>query len=181
MSISDSIRSRIAELEGSELFLLPTLVPGEPTVRELFVSKKVKEAVFPPWPDNHLGIRHQTFRADFDAFTEHDMRSVSENPRNKPPDTHIARVDPVEREVWDFRSLHPPGIRSFGRFGGLNLFVALTWAYREDIEPGDDWRSDDNWRAEIELCETEWARLFGDDLIFRGDTLDDYLTNYIAV
>lgn len=138
-------------------------------------------AVCPPWPENHDGTRRLRFRADLDAFTRHDEISVSEHPFEKPWDTHLARIHPVEKEVWDIRSLEPPGTRCFGRFGGQNLFVALTWAYREDVESGDDWCRDDDWGAEIRKFEKEWERLFKGIPLFRGDTLDDYLTNYFAV
>ena len=109
------------------------------------------------------------------------MLSVSERPFDKPPDTNMARVHPVKKEVWDVRSLEPPGIRCFGRFGDKNLFVALTWAYREDVESGDDWTRDDDWAAEIRQFERAWETLFKGIPIFKGDTLDEYLTNNYPV
>ncbi len=178
MSISDDIRKRIVELEGAELFHLPPLIKGDPSVRELFVSAEVKSIVVPPWPPTYVGVRHQSFRTDLDTFTRHDELRVSEMPFDKAWDADISRVHPVKREVWDFRSLEPPGIRCFGRFGGLNLFIALTYAYRENIEAGDAWLSSDDWDGERDRFERAWVRLFGDMPLFRGNTLDDYLTNY---
>lgn len=132
-----------------------------------------------PWSTTYVGQRHEAFRADLDAFTRHDMMRVAESPFNKASDADISRVHPTQNEVWDFRSLMPPGIRCFGRFGGLNMFIALTFAYREDIEPGDDWLSSRDWVDEIALFEREWKRLFGDISLFRGENFDEYLTNYI--
>jgi hypothetical protein len=181
MSITERLKARIAELEGTELFLVPLSMPGEFAIREVFASREVKTVIDPPWDDNHVGRRHQSFRATIDAFTRHDRVRISERPFNKSPNADISRVHPPEREVWDFRSLEPPGIRCFGRFAGLNRFVALTYAYREDICADDNWLEVSDWDLERDRFEAAWRTLFGDLEIFSGDTLDEYVTNHIAV
>ena len=60
---------------------------------------------------------------------------------------------------------HLPG----GFFGGLNLFIALTWNYRENIE---------DFTAAVAECAQEWRRLFGPITPFDGRSLDDYINNY---
>lgn len=89
----------------------------------------------------------------------------------------LARVDPVADEVWDFRCIDPkPGIRVFGRFAALDMFVALTWDYRENIE-GEDY-----WAEQVRMCVAAWDRLFLGLPPHKGKTLDAYLSeSYEAV
>ena len=176
MSITDEIRARVAAHEGTKLFHLPLLSPGGHVVRDLFVSDDVRDAVMSPWPDNRDGLRLSGFRGDLDAFTAGDVFSVSEDPFRKHGNAMLARVDPVSDEVWDFRSTDPrPGIRCFGAFGGKDFFIALTWDYRENLDEPSDWVD------EIENCKRKWSELFGALPRFRGDSLDEYISNYYAV
>jgi hypothetical protein len=113
------------------------------------------------------GAAMRIFRAVLDGFTEGDAITVAENPSDKDARAILARVDPVQDEVWDFRCLDPrPGIRAFGRFSEPNTFIALTWNYREVID----------WSAEVERCKSEWTKLFRDIQPFRGNAVDEYIT-----
>lgn len=147
-------------------------MPGLPMVREVFVSADVRDAVSPPWPRYRTGARHIEFRETLDSFTQNRKISVGEDPFKKPNHVILARNDPVEDEVWDFRCLREDdGIRCFGCFGGRDLFVAITWEYREHIT---------DFNAEVEECRKEWDGLFAPLTPFSGKTLDEYLTNYVA-
>jgi hypothetical protein len=120
-----------------------------------------------PWPATWEGRRHANLRALFDGFTEGDWITVAENPFDKEARAILARVAPIEEEVWDFRCLDPrPGVRAFGRFSEPNTFIALTWNYREIID----------WTSEVERCKAEWQKLFGALPPFVGKTIDEYLT-----
>ena len=171
MSMPDEIRNRIKAHHGERLFYLPPRYPGDPTIRTVFVSQEVKDAVVPPWPKNWEGLRCSEFRGTLDAFTRGDTISVAERPYDKPSDAFLARVDPVGDEIWDIRSISPnPGIRCLGGFGGKDLFIALTWDYRESFD----------WDYEIEHCKSNWDALFNPLPRFQKASLDEYLTNYYA-
>ena len=44
---------------------------------------------------------------------------------------YMGRLDRPKDEVWDIRSVDPsPGLRVFGRFAEVGLFIALLWAPR---------------------------------------------------
>jgi hypothetical protein len=132
--------------------------------------------VTPPFPEDLEGDRRVEFRQTLDSFLEGGEFSVAENPYAKPSNVMLARVDPVTSEIWDIRSIAPtPGIRCLGVFVDKDTFVALTWNYRENLEePGE-------WEAEINRFTSDWRELFGDVEPYKGDCLDDYLTNYHAV
>lgn len=134
----------------------------------MFVSQELHEAVDgPPWRATWEGRRHAKLRAILDGFTEGDSITIAQNPVDKNARAILARVDPVEDEIWDFRCLDPkPGIRAFGRFSEPDTFIALTWNYREIID----------WAAEVERCKAEWMKLFGEIPAYRGTTIDDYVT-----
>lgn len=169
MSIHDATKAQVTALLGNRLFVLPPLIPSDPSVRTLFVSREVRDDVTPPWPDNYDGYRLSVFRGTLDAFTRGDLISVSEDPFDKPPNTFLARVHPVGEEVWDIRcSGGNPQIRCFGRFLGKDVFVALTWSYRDNL----------NWEDEREDCKSAYDALFASCPLFRGGSLDDYLSNF---
>lgn len=172
MSITDDIKKQVRFHRDKHLFYLSPLMPGDHTIRTLIVSKEVRDAVAPPWPKYHDGCKMADFRANLDAFTRGDWLHVSETPDYKPFYADMARVDPVADEIWDFRCVNPTAhIRCFGCFGGKDLFVALTWEYRDDLE----------WDDEIERCKKVWTNLFDPIPRYQGDTLDDYISNYYAL
>lgn len=176
MSIRERIKARIREVEGKGLRHLPSSIASDLRVRDVFVSDEVWEMVTPPWSENWEGQRHQSFRGSLDAFTRGEEISVSENPFEKRWSTFLARVHPIEKEVWDIRTFEPnPGTRCFGHFGDRNLFITLTWQYRENLEGGKDW--DD----EVSYFVSEWKKLFCNIPPFIGRTVDDLLSNYHPV
>ena len=142
--------------------------------RTLFVSKKVWEAVHEPFPDGKE-VLHSEFRQTLDGFLEGGEMSVGEDPYTKASDALMARVGPVEDEFFDFRVTAPyPQIRTLGGFAEKDTFVLLTWQYRDVIA--------DDFNGEVELCcKDELQRLFGQTQPHKGKTLDDYLSNWIAV
>jgi hypothetical protein len=173
MSTFGSLKERIRELAGQRLCFLPPLIPAAPMLRELFVSEEVLSGVDPPWPRNRTGPRHAAFRATLDGFTEGSLISVSESPFEKPNYATLARTHPARKEIWDLRCTRlDQGMRCFGVFAGKDLFVALTWDYRENIADFD---------SEVARCRQAWDDLFAPLQPFRGRNLDDYLSNYYVV
>lgn len=170
-----SIRREIARLvAGHQLFCLKSRFTGEETVRTLFVSQEVLDAVEPPpYAKDQFGYRQSEFREFLDAFLEGGHLSVAEDPDLKPSYAMLARVKPPKDQFWDFRVTAPvPGIRAFGGFAEFDTFVLLTWEYREDIP---------NFDAAVQRCKVTWHQLFGSATPFLGNHLNEYLSNYRAV
>ena len=141
----------------------------------MFVSEEVNDDIQPPFSDHFDGIRHAEFRSTLDSFVLGHYLSVSEKPFQKPGTTMLARVHPVHDKIWDIRCTAPhPGIRCLGAFAGLDTFVALTWNYRENIDAGD-------WSVEIERCKAEWKKLFGEIKRFKGENINEYLSDNFRV
>jgi hypothetical protein len=175
MSIRDEIRNRAAETPP-RLFFLPPLIPSVAMVREMFVSQEIMDVAQPPWPATEEGRRLAQMRAYFDGWTEGRLITVADDPYRKPRATIMARIDPVEDDVFDIRCVDPkPGIRVLGCFADFDLFVALTWNQRENLE------DDKAWRDEIERCKAAWRRLFSPYPPFHGASLNDYLSNFQPV
>jgi hypothetical protein len=155
---------------------LPPLISGLVRTREVFVTNEVQASVYPPWQESFDGIRLSRFRGTLDAFTTNERVSIACKPFDKPGSAFIAPTHPVAADVWDIRSIDPrPGIRCFGCFGGKDLFVALTWDYRENLESSDDWA------AEVAGCRAAWTALFDPIQPFRGKCPDEYLSNHYLV
>lgn len=138
--------------------------------RELYVSNDVRDAVSEPYPDTREGVQLEAFRATLDHFTSGLRMTISEQHRNKPPHTMLAKPwHPTIKDIWNFRSVEvDDGIRCFGAFGGHNLFVALTWNHRRGID----------FERETAECMTAWERLFPRIPPFRGNFPDAYGTNF---
>lgn len=179
MSIRDEIKARVSETRP-RLFFLPALITSAALVREMFVSEEVNLVAHPPWPADEMGLRFARMRGYLDAFTEGRRLTVADHPYRKHKKANMARVDPVDDEVFDFRCIDPkPGIRVFGCFAAFDLFIALTWNCRENL-PDDD-PLNKAWRDEIERCKAAWRRLFHPYPPHRGDNLNAYLSNFQPV
>jgi hypothetical protein len=151
-----SIRDQIRALLGSKIFYLPSRFQNGESTREIVVSREIFEIVTPPFGDYWEGKRHAQCRAYLDAFVDGEEIGVSEKPFSKAFDTYLARVHPIALDVWDIRVIEPtPGIRCFGCFGDLDLFVALTWEYRENIQA-----TSDGFTILARECRSVWSSLF---------------------
>jgi hypothetical protein len=176
MSTPESLAVKVAELVANEqLFeLLPAVADELPYRRTIWVTLDVLDAVNETDGQHQTALRHMEFGATLDAFINWEEISVSEHPFDKARDTFLARVDPVEQELWDIRAITPPpGMRCVGGFVGCDQFVALVSEYRENYEPGEFDRL-------VTLAKQEWERLFGSLTPHSGDGLDAYLTKYIV-
>ena len=125
------------------------------------------------WDSTECQIRYARARAVVDAFIG-GLRIAARYPPSRSAKAQLALLDPSEEQVWEFRSREPkPGVRVFGRFSELDVFVALKTKLRENI--------DADFTQEKEQCKREWRRLFPTYPPHKGDSLYDYLTNYYEV
>ncbi len=175
MSIRDEISSRRAE--GRLYCLLPALI-GTPAVRTVFVSPEVNDVVFGPWNDKKFEGRAGGLRADLDMFTSGMVISVGQDPFKKRKNAYMSPLAPAIDQVWEIRSRDPkPGIRVFGQFSEKDVFVALTWGFRENLGgPGSH-----KWRDTRERCKAEWRKLFSTYSPHTGKSPHDYISNIILV
>lgn len=170
MSIRDQIKTHL----GTKLFYLPLAVRSDELVRELIVSDEVRSAVEGPFDETRDGYRCAQFRAYLDAFAGGEEIGVSEKPFNKRADTFLARVHPTSLGVWDIRAIEPrPGIRCFGCFGDYDLFVALIWDYRENIE-----ETPEGFEILARECRRVWDKFFSYPP--RQGPINDLLSNFYA-
>jgi len=101
--------------------------------REMYVSADVSAAVMGPFPNTLEGRRRGEFWAWLEAWMYGSEIAVSENPFDKPGETQLARVAPVEKEFWSIRVPAPldtdgeplaDGLRSLGGFHDQDEFIA---------------------------------------------------------
>lgn len=175
MSIQAEIRNRVAE---GRLTLLQPALPDIPRVRSMFASEEICRLVLGPWTDAAMEERCGALRADLDHFISGATLTVSREPYRKPKQTFLSRLDPGRDEVWVIRSRAPkPGIRVFGRFAQRDVFVALSWAWRSELDgPGSK-----DWRDAAVGCIAEWRRLLHPYEPLREGDLHDYATDIVLV
>ncbi|RWP52915.1 hypothetical protein [Mesorhizobium sp.] len=176
MSIRDEIANRVDE---GRLFVLTPSLNGMRTVRHMFVSPELMAVVDPgSWGHDAKTDRFARLRADLDYFVENGRIAISEDPYKKPKSTYLARTDPIRDEVWDIRSRDPkPGIRVLGSFSEQNTFIALAWAYREQLNgPGSK-----EWRDFIQTAKARWRGLFGTYQPHTGSQVSDYVSEKFQI
>lgn len=149
--------------------------PDGETPRKLYLSVEVADGLFDDLTEDTSGVRRARAQAVLEAFVDGGFVTVGENPSDKDAKSIMARVAPVEWEIFDFRCLDPqPGIRVLGCFFAKDVFVALTWDYREEF--------DGRWPEQVQRAKDAWTDIFGAVPPHSGDQLDAYLSyNFEAV
>ena len=174
--------SRCPEIDALNvegLYCVSSTTVGDDTPRTVYVTEEVWAVIKEPFSDDAEGQSHARFRQNIDSFLEGFEFTVAQDPFCKPWDADIARVDPIENELWDFRVLWDPdgdphpGIRCLGGFWSQDTFVAITWDYRDNF--------DGHWNDEIDRCRRRWRDLFGAREPLKRSQLDEYLTNFDPV
>jgi hypothetical protein len=162
-------------MDRGRLFQVFPRLPGSPVGRVLIVNEDLKRLMTGPWTDSQEEVRCGRLWADFDRFIEGRLISVSlDHPYSKPKTTYMARLDPVEDDVFEIRSRDPkPGIRVFGRFADRDVFVALNWEYRGNLGGSQDKEFD----REREICKARWRQLFTTYQSISGKNLNEYFAD----
>lgn len=91
----------------------------------------------------------------------------------------MALLEPPPNEVWEIRSIDPsPSLRIFGSFISKDVFVALTWAARKDLQG----RYSKEWRVAIQEFKEEWQVYFGNRLPLSGSyaNVNKYQDTYLS-
>jgi hypothetical protein len=168
MSIRDEINRCLSE---SSLFLHRLVVPTE-VKRTMFLSREIKELLEGPWEDRQIQYRSGPLRDDLDRFVAGRPIGVAPSPYQART-AYIAQLDAPRDEVWEIRSRDPkPAIRVFGRFAEKDTFVSLIWSYRAPLGgPGSR-----EWRDAVEICKTEWRKLFLTWPPHSGEDINGYLS-----
>ena len=172
MSIRDEINVHVRN--GTLVHLQPWL-PSDPVNRTMFIGEEILEIADPSTAaDNWNGQREARVRGALDTFTAGRLISFGLNPHQKKTAAFMARVSPTDAGVCDIRVLDPrPGIRVFGCFSEPDVFIGLTWNYRENLE------RDDDWNAAANECRSEWDKLFPRVAPHIGTRIADYVTDRV--
>ncbi len=163
------------EGDAPALRLLPHAFASTPFRRWVYVSTEVALALLGPWKSIRDEVRLSRARADVDTFTSNALMSAR-LPPSKSVLAQLALLEPGVSEICEIRSRDPkPGVRRFGSFAARNHFVALTYAFRENLE------TDEDWIRETERYKLAWRTLFPTYHPFSGTSVDDYATNLFLV
>jgi len=157
---------------------LPPANRLDPIRRSIFLGPDVFAGVVGPWPNEQAAIRGKALRAYLDRFTVGDTIPICLEPYIART-AYLGRLHPERNEVWDIRSTYPsPGLRIFGRFADVDVFVGLIC--RERLPLGD--RNSPEWKWLIGQCKTDWRNLFpAHNAVFGGDIHDYISTNVIHI
>jgi hypothetical protein len=178
-----SIRQEwLRHVRGKSLFPLTFLVPGRPERRTVLMSEEVHKLVSGPWSEDLMGDRCARLRADLENILAGDRLTVSWDPFKARSNHQVGRLNTLEEEVWDVRSIEKPGLRVFGRFAEKDVLILFTcsprslpvsWLRRLAI--GD--RNSREWEKAKAECKREWNKLFPAHPPHTGENVSDYLSN----
>jgi hypothetical protein len=161
-------------IKQGRLLVRPSSFTGFETARTIYADAEIVAVTTEPFGETLRGVRLAEFAQTLDAFSEGGRFSVAADPRSKPKDAMLARVDPVDAEIWCLRVTAPeqtPGIRALGAFVAKDEFAVVAWHYREHMSFNDD----------VAEAQQAWLRLFGGIAPHQGDRIDDYLSNFWLV
>lgn len=160
MSIAAHISSLVSD---GRLHLIEPLDASLEVKRTMVVSDEVQELMAGPWSTLSLERRANRLRADLESFVMGQVVPVSMTPYQHKA-AYMGLLDPPERGFWDIRSRDPnPGLRVFGQFADVDLFVALVWHPRSiqiDDKPPLGSARGLNWELAKLQCEEAWQDLF---------------------
>lgn len=133
MSIQGLIRDAV---HRGDLRYAPPLIRSNQRPRYLFVESELMDTV-----NRALGEstpkaqRLGQLAANFLRFSSNEDITVGDDPRNKDIGAFMARTEPVQDGIFDIRSRDPrPAIRVFGGFAEKDVFVAVTWKWRKELD-----------------------------------------------
>ena len=167
-------------LEEGLIVHVPCLQRGLPAKRHLFLEaslhQRLTEAMMgSSAEDSRLGM----LWADMDRFTSGQIITVGFNPFEKDRNCYMARTNPVQDGIFDIRSQDPsPAIRLFGAFCEIDVFLGLTWHWRNELG-GRDQRAFD---FAVMGAAKVWDELLPNCNRLFSDRVEDYLSNdYLLV
>lgn len=112
--------------------------------------------------------------ADVERFTSGQVITVGVNPYEKDRTAYMARTEPVQEGIFDLRSQDPsPAIRLFGAFCEIDVFLGLTWRWRNELG-GRNERAFDF--AVMEAMKV-WDALLPDCRRLFSDNIEDYISD----
>ena len=108
----------------------------------------------------------------FDRFSNGSFITFGVNPHDKMSSSWVARVDPVDQGIVDFRVTDPkPAVRFFGGFAMPDVLVLLTWGPRENM----------NFRSEVLRCKEQWKNLFVQYEPIISDRVEHHVTKHFRI
>jgi len=182
MSIRDVWEKRVRD---HELFKLDFLIPGPPELRIVLMSPEINALVAPPWPENEIGERCARLRGELENILAGKPLVVCWTPRKGREHHQIGRLEPIEDNLFDIRSVDPkPGLRIPFHFAEKDVLVAhlcsprsasVRWLQRVPLLGA---RSK-AWRNAIRDAKSQWSILFPNFEPHAGNHINDYLSNAV--
>jgi len=184
MSIRDSIAFWVGEGRLHELKLV---FESDQIQRTMIISDEIYQLLNGPWGDGAWERRCGFLKGTLETFVRGQEIGVCLKPY-KAAKAYMGRLDEPEDEVWDIRSIDPnPGVRIFGRFAEIDVFVGLIWSPRSVKIPASQRlplgpRDSVEWKTAILECKSEWRKLFPSYQPIHGEEIYEYIrANFISV
>ena len=182
MSIRELWKKRV---DDGELFRLKFLIPGSSERRTILLSPEMNELISEPWADTEMGMRCARLRAQLEDILAGEKQVVCWEPGKARDHHQIGRLEPLDDNVFDIRSVcPPPALRIIFHFAEKDVLVThlcsprsvpIPWLHRISLSG----RSSKAWRNAIKESNAQWSTLFPRHSPHSGVQIDDYLSNAV--
>lgn len=133
-----STREALSRLVQTERVIhVPPPIRGAAAVRHLFLEASLYQRLMTAMTgSNQTDAALARLYANLGAFTSGQIISIGDHPFDKDRSAFMARTDPPQEGIFDFRIRGKTGIpstRLFGAFCEADVFLGLTWKLRREL------------------------------------------------
>lgn len=179
-----SIRSAIGRhLRHGRLFAFEPEFSSDQCVRSFVYGEEIKTLFDGPWVAASCATRVASVLADIESFVRGQEVVISLVPFQA-DDALFGLLSRADQRIWEFRSRKPkPGIRLFGSWADVDIFVATTWYPRSLGWNGRQALGDRHgplWETAKKQCEEKWTELFPQFEKLGGEDIHDYISERVT-
>lgn len=124
-------------VQAGHVIHVPPTIRGVPAVRHLFLEASLYQRLMTAMTgSSQTDVALARLYASLGAFTSGQIISIGDHPFDKHRSAFMARTEPPQEGIFDFR-IHGkkaiPSTRLFGAFCETDVFLGLTWNLRSEL------------------------------------------------
>ncbi len=174
----------IQRVRDGELIKLDFSIPGPQERRTVLLSPEINALISGPWRDSAMQDRCFRLRAELENILGGARLTCCDVPREANDKHQIGRLDPIEDNIFDIRSVQPPpALRIVFHFAEKDVLILHACSPRSVDVP---WLSrlplvsEKLWRKAISDSKAQWSVLFPKHDPHSGESFHDYLSNALV-
>ncbi|MEH6725196.1 MAG: hypothetical protein V7703_03490, partial [Hyphomicrobiales bacterium] len=163
------------EVQRGRLVPFQTLHRNQSTLRHMFIHEEIDRRLKLAMDgDNQDDMRFGALQRVMEDYTTGKLITVAHQPYGKKKTAMWAKTSPAADEIWDIRVVDPSAsLRVLGGFAAMDVFVALEWEFRENLDNGLNMPL---WNKFIRRAKTKWETCLPNYVRLSGGKTSDYIS-----